>query len=240
MPETLADVDVVILAGGTGSRLAPVTSDVPKVLVPVAGKPFLEHLFDQLRKAGAKTVVLSLGYKAQMFTDHLTAHPPDGLQIKISFERTVLGTGGGLRLAYASLARDLLLVMNGDSFVDADLGAFLAFHKEKKAEVSLLLTRVPDIARFGGVETDELGAVTRFSEKGRAGPGAINSGIYLMERALLRTIPTSRPVSLERETFPSRIGKRFFALAGDFPFIDIGTPESYREAETFFRKRSAP
>jgi len=237
MPDALSAVDVVILAGGQGTRLAAVTAETPKPLAPVAGRPFLEHLLDQLRSYGARQVVLSLGYKPDVFSDYFRDHPPAGLDLKLAFERSPLGTGGGLRNAYPSLGSDTVLVLNGDSYVEADLGALVAFHRAKAAEITLLLTRVPDASRFGGVEVDASGAVTRFLEKGRTGPAFINAGVYVLQRTAVGAIPPARPVSLERDVFPARIGKRFFALGGDFPFIDIGTPESYREAHAFFKRK---
>jgi NDP-sugar pyrophosphorylase family protein len=121
--------------------------------------------------------------------------------------------------------------MNGDSYVDTDLRALEAAHT---TDATILLTEVPDTARFGRVETDETGRVTAYLEKTVAGPGAINAGIYLLQRTFIEAIPAGAAVSLEREVFPQWIGKGLRAVRGRFPFIDIGTPESYREAEAFF------
>ena len=239
-PETLEAVDVVILAGGQGTRLSALPGDVPKGLRPVDGRPFVEHLFDQLRAGGAARVVLSLGYRSEQFSDRFRRHPPEGLDLRICLEKVPLGTGGGLRNALPVLSRPTALVMNGDSYADTDLRGLVEKHRALAAKATLLLTRVPDAARFGRVKFDESGAVTAFSEKGEPGPGFINAGVYAIERAVIEEIPPGRPVSLEREVFPGLVGRGLAGHAAFFPFLDIGTPESYREADTFFRRKRTP
>ena len=224
--------DAVILAGGLGTRLASLPGNVPKVLRPVAGRPFLEHLLDQVRGAGINRIVLSLGHLHDAFEPHV-----DGTNVIASVEPSPMGTGGGLRHALPHLPSETILAMNGDSYVDADLSALLAVHRERKAEITILLARVDDASRFGRVEIDGDNRVTGFTEKGAAGPGLINAGVYVFHRSILEAIPEDRPVSFEREVLSERLGSRFYALAGDFPFIDIGTPESYSGADDFFRAR---
>ena len=227
--------DAVILAGGRGTRLASLPGDVPKVLRPVAGRPFLAHLLHQVREAGLSRIVLSLGHLHDAFKPIV-----DGRNVFSSIETSPRGTGGGLRQALPLLHSDTILAMNGDSFVDADLSALLAAHRDRKAAITILLCRVEDASRFGRVEIDGDGAVTRFIEKGAAGPGLINAGVYALHRSVIEEIPADREVSFEREVLPARLGRRFYALAGNFPFIDIGTPESYRSADEFFRARRTP
>ncbi len=232
--EPLAAVDVVILAGGRGTRLG---GDVPKCLREVAGRPFLEHLFDQLRSAGAARAILSLGDRAEQFIGRYADRPPAGLELAFSREERPLGTGGGLRHALPLLSRPAALVLNGDSYADADRRDLFAKHRRWGARATLLLARVPDASRFGRVEVAPTGAVLSFVEKGRAGPGLINAGVYAIERSVIEEIPADRDVSLERETFPSLVGRGLFAHAGEFPFVDIGTPESLAEAGPFFERK---
>jgi NDP-sugar pyrophosphorylase family protein len=226
--------DVVILAGGKGTRLSSVSGETPKVLMPVAGRPFLSHLLDQVRHMGARRVILSTGFQAQQVDDFVAGLLPIGLKVLTSVEPEPLGTGGGLRHALPKIESTSVLVMNGDSYVDTDFRALEGAHAKA---ITLLLTDVPDTARFGRVESDAAGAVTAFTEKGAAGPGAINAGVYLVERSVIESIPAGRAVSLEREIFPAYIGRGLRAVRGAFRFIDIGTPDSYREAENFFRNK---
>ena len=133
-----------------------------------------------------------------------------------------------------------MLVLNGDSYADTDLRELPAAHRARKARATLLLTRVPDASRFGRVEIDASGAVTSFVEKGAPGPGLVNAGVYAIERPVIEEIPADREVSLERETFPSLVGRGLFARGDAFPFVDIGTPESLAEAGLFFERRRRP
>lgn len=231
MPDALKDLDVLILAGGRGTRLQAVPGDVPKPLRPVNGRPFLAYLVDQVRAAGARRVILSLGYKPDAFRDFAAQQ-----KVEISVEPAPLGTGGGLRIALPLLRSETLLAMNGDSYAAVDLGLIAALHRRRKATATMLLAEVDDAARYGRVEIDEDGQVLQFAEKGEAGPGLINAGVYVLQRSVVAAIPEGRAVSLERETFPSLIGGRFFGEPGSFAFMDIGTPESYAASSEFFQR----
>jgi NDP-sugar pyrophosphorylase family protein len=213
---------------------------VPKGLRPADGRPFLEHLLEQLQGGGAARVVLSLGYRSEQFSDHFHRRPPAGLELRFCLEKTPLGTGGGLRNALPVLSKSTVLVLNGDSYADTDLRELLRKHRTLGAKATLLLTRVADAARFGRVQFEPSGAVSAFAEKGNPGPGFINAGVYAIERAVIEEIPPGRPVSLEREVFPGLVGRGLFGHAAFFPFVDIGTPESYREADTFFKRKRTP
>lgn len=233
----LHDVDVVVLAGGLGTRLGSLAAGRPKVMAPVAGRPLLDHLLDSLRRQGARRVVLSLGHLHEVVERHVAGRAPAGLEVLASVERRPLGTGGGLRAAWRLLRSKDVLVLNGDSLVRADLGRFLAFHRRRKARVSILLSRVDDVSRFGRVRSDGRGRVRGFLEKDGAGPraGYVSAGVYLFRREALRSIPPRREVSLERDVFPRLVGRSFYALRGRHPFIDIGTPSAYRRADAFVR-----
>jgi NDP-sugar pyrophosphorylase family protein len=222
-----------------------VVSDKPKVLVEVRGRPFLAYLLEQLAAAGVRYVVLCIGYLGEQaqatFGDFY-----GGLRLVYSQESSPLGTAGALRLALPLFkpglseanVSDSVLVMNGDSFCKANLRAFWAWHCARGADATLLLTQVPDTKRYGRVHVDADGFVLSFDEKGdKSGPGWINAGIYLLNHRLLLTIPESGAVSLEREMFPCWIGRRLYGYRSEGRFLDIGTPESYTEAERFFARR---
>jgi NDP-sugar pyrophosphorylase family protein len=231
----LSKVCAAILVGGLGTRLRSAVADQPKVLARVHDRPFLAFLLDRLIGAGIESAVLCAGYKGDEIRNMIG--PSWGpLRLDYSQEPSPLGTGGALRRAADFLTSDPVLVLNGDSYCEANLNAFYAWHSEKKSEVSLLLVRVEDTSRFGRVSLDARGRVTGFCEKGpEGGPGWINGGIYLLSRDLIRSIPPDRPVSLEREMFPSWIGGPFYGYESGGRFLDIGTPEDYAEAETFLR-----
>src|SRR3954470_16563899 len=173
----LASVDVAVLAGGLGTRLRSVLGEVPKILAPVADRPFLDHLLTWLAQHGARRVVLCLGVRADLVLEHLGTNKIAGLQIIPSVEPRPLGTAGALRLAVPLLRSDPVLVMNGDTFIDADLGGFVAAHHAAKADASVLCASVPSTARYGRLDISG-GRIQRFAEKDPAatGPGAINAG----------------------------------------------------------------
>ena len=230
----LSEISALILAGGLGTRLRPVVADRPKVLAEIHGRPFLSYLLDQLADAGVRYVVLCIGHLGEQvraaFGD---VYGP--LRLAYSQESSPLGTAGAIRLALPLLRSDSVLIMNGDSFCEADLNAFWDFHCAKEANGSLLLTRVPDATRYGQVRVDDSGHILSFEEKGaHTGPGWINAGIYLLTKLLIRTIPPDRAVSIEREVFPSWLGSGLYGYMGGGRFLDIGTPESYALAEKFF------
>lgn len=231
----IADIEAVVLAGGLGTRLRSAVPDRPKVLALVRGRPFLAHVLDRLEAAGVRRVVLGTGYCADRVREAI-GDRHGRTAIAYSHETSPLGTGGAVRLAAGATASDPVLVLNGDSHCEADLPAFAAFHRACGAVGSLMLTRVSDTGRYGRVDLEDAGRVTAFREKGdAAGPGWINAGIYLLSRGLLDAVPEGRAVSLEREVFPLWAARGgLFGLRGGGRFLDIGTPESYREAEEFF------
>ena len=234
MVANLSNITTVILAGGLGTRLRTAIPGRPKVLAEIHNRPFLTFLLDQLVSAGARNVVLCTGYMADEIHEKL-GKVYKSLRLVYSKEDEPLGTGGALRLALPYLNSDPVLVMNGDSFVKVDLTGYLNWFFEKDIQASLILTKVRDTGRYGRVLMDKDGRITHFEEKGgSSGEGWINAGIYLLNRRLLRTIPVSVAVSLEREMFPSWIGRELYGYRSEGYFIDIGTPETYVKAEEFF------
>jgi D-glycero-alpha-D-manno-heptose 1-phosphate guanylyltransferase len=232
-------VTAVILAGGLGTRLRSEISDRPKALATVAGQPFLEHIFDQLSSFGITQVVLCTGYMAEQI-ESLYGTQYKGLSLSYSRETVLLGTGGAVRFALPLIATPLALILNGDSFCEFDLGALEHFHHEHSAQASMVLTHVDDCSRFGSVVINEVGKITSFIEKSAAGgPGYVNAGIYLVERSLLTQVPPGRILSLEKDIFPTWTSQEFFGFRSDTSlFIDIGTPQSFRCAQSLFSERS--
>jgi NDP-sugar pyrophosphorylase family protein len=235
---TLSDITVAVLAGGLGTRLRSVVSVRPKVLARVLGRPFLTYLLDQLAAAGTREVVLCTGYMSDM-VEEILGNRYKTLRLVYSKEEEPLGTGGAIRHALEYFPSDLVLIMNGDSFVNTDLIVYLHWFFEMERDASLLLVKVPDTNRFGRVITGENGLIIGFEEKGTYfGPGWINAGVYILKKKLLESIPPGKPFSLERELFPPLAEKRLYGYQSGGEFIDIGTPESYGQAKNFFSKKA--
>ncbi len=227
VPPAIAASTVLILAGGLGSRLRSVVGGLPKVLAPVAGRPFLHHLLDYLRDQGARDILLSTGYGAEQVAASCRDGAAWGIRLRSTRETEPLGTAGAIKHAEAAIGSDPFLVTNGDSLVRADLSRLLAFHAARGARITIALVEVPDKGRFGAVRLADDGAITAFDEKSAGGRGLINAGMYVLDRAVLASIPSGRAVSVEREVFPRFVGAGLYGLAVPGPFIDIGTPESY-------------
>jgi NDP-sugar pyrophosphorylase family protein len=230
----------VILAGGLGTRLRPAVADRPKALAPVAGRPFITYLLDQLEATSVRRVVLLTGYRGDQVRREL-GERYGRLTLAYSPEPSPLGTGGALRAAVPMIDSPTVLALNGDSYCGVDMAAFAAAHHRRGGGASLALTRVGDAGRYGRVKTDRGGRVTAFAEKqAGGGPGWVNAGVYLFERRLLEAAPAGRPASLEREWLPAWVaGGAVFGFRSAAPFLDIGTPESYAAAAAFFLGFSA-
>jgi mannose-1-phosphate guanylyltransferase len=228
-------VTAVILAGGQGTRLRPLTLTRPKPIVPLQNVPFLAYQLAMLRRHGIRDVVLSCSY----MVDAVERAMGDGrrwdVELRYAVEREPLGTGGGVRNA-AHLAAELVVVLNGDVLTDLDLTAMLRFHRERRSVATIYLTRVADPTAYGLVELEADGRVRRFVEK--PGPGevttdTINAGAYALDRSLLARIPTDRAVSIEREFFPALLHDRlpFHGWVADHYWLDIGSPAKYRQGQ---------
>mgnify|MGYP000283049172 CR=1 FL=1 len=228
----LATIDCFILAGGLGTRLASTVPDLPKVLAPIDGVPFLAVLLGWLKSFGARRVVIGLGHRADQVLSYLETSPIDGLDIVPIIEPAPLGTAGALRFAAEYFSTDPVLMLNGDSFVDADLDAFVTDHAASGDEVSLLCTHVDNTERFGTVVVGPDGAIEAFREKdeGCHGGGIINAGVYLLSRSFLNRLTEYEQGSLERDVFARMPRKSLHAFVSPGVFIDIGTPEDYARA----------
>jgi mannose-1-phosphate guanylyltransferase len=225
-------VKAIVLAGGEGTRLRPLTWTTPKPLLPIVNRPFLEHQLAWLAGHGVTEVVLSLGYKSDAFAGRSFSDLP----LQVAAEPEPLGTAGAIRFAAeAGGVTSRFLVCNGDVLTDLDVSGLVRFHEEQGAEATIALTRVDDPSAFGVVPTDGDGRVLRFVEKpppGEAPTDWINAGTYVLEPSVLDDIPSGRAVSIERETFPGILarGGGLYALPSPAYWLDIGTPAKYLEA----------
>jgi NDP-sugar pyrophosphorylase family protein len=229
----LAAIDVLVLAGGLGTRLRSVLGDTPKLLAPIAGQPFLPFLLAWLKNFGARRVVLALGHGADRITDHLRQQPDHDLEMVTIIEPHPLGTAGALRLANAALRSDPVLVLNGDSFVSADLCGFIFHHEASGAPATILGVEVAEAGRYGRILLDERGRIAGFAEKDLTfhGPALVSAGAYLLGAAMRNRIATMPGDSLERDVFARLPPGVLAAFCGRFDFIDIGTPQSLAQAE---------
>jgi len=234
----MAKIDAVVLCGGRGMRLRSVVRDRPKPMAEVNGRPFLDIVIGHAAKYGLKRYILCAGHKAGVIANYYRARGR-GRSVVVSTEAGPLGTAGAIKNAERAITSDPFLVMNGDSYCPADLGAFLRFHAKKKATASMVLVRSRDRAGYGAVVLDGDRRVTRFEEKARTGKGIVNAGVYLFERAVLAAIPRSREYSLERDLLPSLAAEgRMYGFLAKCSMIDIGTPEGLDAARTRLRTRS--
>jgi len=224
------DVDAVVLVGGKGTRLRPLTLSAPKPMLPTAGVPFLEHQLSRIREAGISHVVLGTSYKAETFTEYFGDGSDFGLSIEYLVEDEPLGTGGAIRNVAPALRADTVMVFNGDILSGVDLGALLDTHTGNDADVTLHLVKVPDPRAFGSVPTDADGRVQAFLEKTDNPPtDQINAGCYVFKRSVLEAIPAGRVVSVERETFHGLLasGARVFGHVDTTYWLDLGTPAAF-------------
>ena len=228
----LRDIDAVVLAGGLGTRIRRVLGGTPKLLAIVGGRPFLDILVARLKQFGARRLVLGLGYRADKVTAHLEAHPIRGMDTVVAVEPKPLGTAGALRFLRSHVGSDVVLAMNGDSFVGADLCDFVAAHRRSGAQASLLCVEVADARRFGRVDVGADGRVRAFREKDakHKGAGVVNAGVYLFTAAALDRIAKMPGESLEKDVFPKLLQDGVNAVVRDAPFVDIGTPAGLKAA----------
>ena len=225
----------IILVGGFGTRLRPLTNDKPKQMLTVGNKPMLENVIQELSQHGITEVILSMGFKPDIFIDKYPEEVCAGLPLKYVVEPTPLDTAGAIRFAVAeSDIKDTFLVCNGDVITETDLSELIDFHKAITAEATISLTPTTNPSQYGIVPTDKSGKVTGFIEK-PSGPdfetNLINAGYYVMEPSVVNRIANDRPVSVETEIFPNMVeDERLFAVPSDRYWIDAGTPETFLKA----------
>ncbi len=224
----------VVMAGGEGTRLRPLTSNQPKPMVPIVGKPCMEHILELLREHGFSDVVVTVAFLPQAIRTYFGDGGNLGLNIEYSVEESPLGTAGSVRLASDRLD-ETFLVISGDALCDIDLNKIVDFHKEKGAAVTIGLKSVENPLEFGIVVTDEDGKVERFLEKpswGQVFSDTINTGIYVLEPEVLRHIPTDRPFDFSKELFPLllEMGRPIYGYVCEGYWQDIGNLDQYRQA----------
>ncbi|MGO9582906.1 MAG: sugar phosphate nucleotidyltransferase [Acidimicrobiales bacterium] len=229
-------MDAVVLVGGEGTRLRPLTYEIPKQMLPVVERPMIVQVFEWAASHGIDRAVLSLGYRADAFIEAFPSNEIAGVALEYVVEPEPLDTAGAIRFAAEkSGVSDTFLVLNGDVLTDFDATALIAFHRSSSAQASIALTPVTDPSRFGVVPTDGDGRVIAFIEKpppGQAPTNLINAGIYVLETSVLDQIAGGRRVSIERETFPKLVeGRALYALASDAYWLDTGTPEQFLQAQ---------
>ena len=224
----------VVMAGGEGTRLRPLTSNQPKPMVPIVGKPCMEHILELLGRNGFDDVIVTLAFMPQSIRSYFGDGESLGLSIGYSVEESPLGTAGSVRLASGKLD-DTVLVISGDALCDIDLARLVEFHKERGAAVTIGLKSVENPLEFGIVVTDEDGRVERFLEKpswGQVFSDTINTGIYVLEPEVLKHVPTDRPYDFSKELFPLllEMGRPLYGMVCDGYWQDIGNLDDYRQA----------
>ncbi|MDQ0776799.1 mannose-1-phosphate guanylyltransferase [Streptomyces aurantiacus] len=228
--------EAILLVGGKGTRLRPLTVHTPKPMVPAAGVPFLTHQLARARAAGVEHIVLATSYLAEVFEPYFGDGSSLGLHIEYVTEEEPLGTGGAIRNVASRLRSspdDPVLIFNGDILTGLDIPALVATHRSSGADVSLHLTRVPDPRAYGLVPTDDSGRVQAFLEKPQTPEeivtDQINAGAYVFRRSVIDSIPAGRPVSVERETFPDLLasGAHLQGMVDSTYWLDLGTPQAF-------------
>jgi len=240
-------VRAVVLVGGEGTRLRPLTLTTPKQMLPVVELPMIERVLAALATHGIDDAVLSLGYRPDAFINAYPAGVVAGVRVTYAVEPSPLDTAGAIRFAalHGGIS-DTFVVVNGDVLTDLDVGSLVAFHRERGAVATIALTPVEDPSSFGVVPTDEDGAVTAFIEKPsrvEAPTNLINAGTYVLEPTVLDRIPGDRRVSIERETFPLLVADRqLYALGTEAYWLDAGTPDTYLRAhlDLLLGRRAGP
>ncbi len=220
----------ILLVGGMGTRLLPLTKTVPKPMLPLAGLPVTEHQLAMARRAGITSIVLATSYLSDVFVPYFGDGSAWGMKIQYAVEKEPLGTGGAIRNAAQLLNNEeSIVILNGDVLSSHDLTAQIKLHESLDADVTLHLTHVADARAFGCVPVDESGRVTAFLEKmDNPVTNTINAGCYVFHPRVIQRIPAQTIVSVEREVFPSLIKSqgRIFAVIDDSYWLDIGTPSA--------------
>jgi mannose-1-phosphate guanylyltransferase len=228
-------VQAIVLVGGEGTRLRPLTETTPKPALTLVDRPFLAYMIEWLASHGVTEIVLACGFLPDVLREALAGEEERaGVRIRYAVEPEPLGTAGAIRFAADELGgalEDRFLALNGDVLTDLDLTALLRAHERRSARATIALHPVEDSSAYGLVRSDEGGEVLRFLEKtGEAAPGEVNAGMYAMERSTLELIPPGENVSIERDVFPRLAGAGLHGLLLDGYWMDIGTPERYLRA----------
>lgn len=225
-------IEVIILAGGLGTRLREVIKDVPKPMAIIGGKPFLWYIFNWLKSYKVRVAIVSAGSGSEKIIDFF-GKEFYGIPVSYAIEEFRLGTGGAVMFALRYTKGENILIVNGDTYFPIDLNNFSLFHNNNKGKISLALKRMKDFSRYGSVECRN-NIITRFNEKKYCKDGLINGGIYLINRTFIESKSLPEIFSLETEVLEKEAGTgNLGCMVFDNPFIDIGVPEDYYRAESF-------
>lgn len=222
-------MEAIILAGGLGTRLQKVVSDVPKPMAPVGGRPFLEHLVNQLVKFRAKKIVLSIGHKADVITEYFDKHRHNDI-IEFCNEPEPLGTGGAVEFSLKKTSDKNVLIINGDTYLDLDIGALFQFHVLKDADFTVAIKTMRNCDRYDNIVLDKDDRIVKFLPRKFNETCLINAGYYIIERNLLKEMPDK--FSIEKDfILPQLANLKFYGFRSNGYFIDIGIPEDYERAQ---------
>ncbi len=224
--------EAIVLAGGLGTRLGALSENVPKPMLDINERPFLEYILDYLIEQGVERVILSVGHLHHVVMDHF-GDSYKQLRVDYAIEASPLGTGGAIRLALDEAQEERVFVINGDTLFKPNLAVMSEVHRAHSATMTMALRPINDAGRYGAVSLSE-GQVTSMAEKGVTGPGLINGGIYLLEKeCFLNAMQPGRVLSFERDVIPQLVGEgRVLGYVAEHAyFIDIGIPEDYRRAQ---------
>ena len=232
-------MEAVILAGGKGTRLRPAVSGVPKPIAPVGGVPFIMYPLGLLARGGVKRVIISVGYMGEKIIDAVGGSFGD-TRITYCEEDTPLGTGGAMRKALRMCSEDSVIVLNGDTFFDADLSALIKFHAGRNADITVALKEMRNFDRYGAVVCED-GIITDFREKQRTELGYINGGLYCVRRDIFDEAELPESFSFESDFLLKRTGEmKLCGLPFEGSFTDIGVPDDYMRAQMLLPGRSSP
>lgn len=224
----LNEIDVLILCGGIGQRLAKLVKDRPKPMVEINGKPFLDYLLEYLKENSFKRIIMGTGYMSEKIKEYYSYKEP-GVEVVFSGESKPLGTAGAVRNAQWAINSNPFLVMNGDSFCRVNFADFLDFHLKKKSVASIVLCKKKPAGDFGSVKMNKTDRIDNYKEKmSSVKEGFVNAGVYLFDKKIMNRIPENKKFSLEYQVFPKL--KKLYGYIIKDDFIDIGNPERLKMA----------
>jgi D-glycero-alpha-D-manno-heptose 1-phosphate guanylyltransferase len=239
----LAEIPVLILAGGLGIRLRAAFDSGPKSMAPIGNRPFLEYLLLQVSRAGFQKLLLCVSYGRSQIEEWAGNGSKWGLKVRYSVEAEPRGTAGAVKLAAKLIDNEAFVVLNGDSFFAVDLPRMVETHFESGAWATIALAKVQDSRRYGSVALTPQGQIEAFHEKSTTGITdscdgyLVNGGVYVFNKSVLNIVPELRTVSLEREIFPQLLAKGVKGFISDGYFIDIGLPDDFKRAQTELQER---
>ncbi len=229
--------EVILLAGGLGTRLQKAVPDLPKPMALVCGRPFVEYIMDYLIEQNVNKFIFSVGYRHEVFKNHFSNNYK-GCEVVYSVEDTPLGTGGGIKRALEYAEFNDVLIVNADTLFKVDISSFYSMHRKEKVEVSLALKNMEDVQRYGSVEITSGNRITGFSEKkNKPGQGMINGGVYLLNKKIFIKHVFAEKFSFEKDYLEQYYYKiKFCGYPSNGYFLDIGIPEDYEKAQSEFKR----